>query len=83
MQAMISFNRSLQKLTKCRMIKTPETSILYNYITCVYNLNYLCKHLNIEVHVHVYNDSLPHSPCTPLTKYMYIYIGYLSVTLAI
>lgn len=32
--------------------------------------------------MYMYNDSLPHSPCTPLTKYMYIYIGYLSVTLA-
>lgn len=51
--------------------------ILHAYI----KLHYSCKHLNIEVHVHVYNDSLPQSPCTPLTKY--IYIGYISVGLAV
>lgn len=33
--------------------------------------------------MYMYNDSLPYSLCTPLTKYMYIYIGYISVTLAI
>lgn len=35
------------------MIKILEIFILYNYIMCVYNLNYLCKYLNIEVYVYV------------------------------